>query len=259
MHSERIKTTGSLCILLIIFLVTITIFFGLFNQPSLFEIYKEVLNRNLEKINFLLMSFIFFSVAIICGFFYFAIYVLFSFHDKNFNQSLAITIYLIFFLVLGGIIFIDHFWGVKSLELALLDDNNNFNKVGSIKCLQPDRKIFLINELVDCVVDSPQLTYQKTELEFTYKNGNKSNLDFYSGFSFIAPNDLKYIYFKIDGTDLYGEKRNFSVGLPYEFIDQQTYLEKQKDFIFYILALLTAAIFSVPALIVNLKTILGIK
>lgn len=164
--------------------------------------------------------------------------------------------FVLFFML--GLVFINMVWGLQELDLILFDDASHKDS-GRIICVPPTRSVYLQNEEVHCKLKSyydnnnNHIHFYNPRLDITLSNGSEIHPNF-KNLSFIAPAQKVYLYLKIDGSQG-GINKTFSVGYPYEFLSQEKYDLRIKEFIFAFLALMSLILFQLPSFILNMKEI----
>ena len=212
----------------------------------------DILKRNFGNffVKNLLYFFIYsFGISFLLSFLVLILYSIFS-KSKKPRLAFGITIFLVIFIFIFGMYFIDSSVGNSPLNLNLWEGQNYS---GTIKCENNITGIMKEWSEVICEIDIPfEFSSTSHYVTFFYTNDSSFTEDFDS-YTFIAPPDIRHIIFSLKGYDEEGIWRSLSTGWYYHFPNKEELEENQKDFSTYLLGLLAIIFISVPTAVINLR------
>ena len=171
-------------------------------------------------------------------------------YPKKINISLIISVFFMSWIIFSGIFIVSDVMGLTALELKLNPQNNG---LGNIKCNSSDH-VILVGNPVSCEVENNNLKYNEINLTFTYNSGNQSSVILNSTQkTFLAPKDLRYIYF-----DLIDEEysSNISTASIHNFRTYEEYKKGVPVFLAAYLSLILLVFVTVPSSVLNIKKLI---
>lgn len=210
--------------------------------PSFNKNFSSALILNIE-LTILIISLIYFGI-------YFIIIMVYNRFDKKPNWWIIYTIGLMIALLSIGCVFIDSELGKPDLSLLLRHAGDTNVIMGNITCMDNSGKL-LEKSIIYCNIN-PKLENISGSVSLRLNNGSTINQEFSSQVSFVAVENVEYINFFIRGIEN-NETKGLVVGYPFTFLNEEENKNRQDKFIIYVLALLGIVLFSVPALMLNLK------
>lgn len=247
------KDTIKKIVIVVFFLVLIVIFL------YIFKIMSDEWVRSLRHIfgpQNLGLIFVHLIVSVFAALIlYFIIYLFHLLETKKFNTWLYLTLccYGVFLYV--GFVAINLLVGVPILDSVLKDTDHNLNTVGEINCFDSSFE-YLIGSQVTCNIIKPTLI--KFESEVTLIDSNNSKIIFRNNNSITFPalNDTRRIEFKIIGRTQKDFKYvRLEVGRNFKFLTQSESIENRNKRFAYTIGLLGIVLFSIPAMMINLRDI----
>ena len=239
---EHIQYIAALILILIAILI-LSKFKFLILEPF------DILTKNLGELEVLELLvwglLVFIVIYIIC----IIIYTSYKIFKRKPNWWVWGTILGIICLFYIGFVFIDYEIGVKDLRFLRTDESG---KTIEVNCTSQSGNL-LVEETINCKIQ-PQLKNSSLNVIFTFNNGTSKKVDI-RNLTFIAPSEVKYLLFEMNGADINNKTVYLSVGRPYKFLTEEEYEQNRKEFVGYMLALLGITLFSIPALAVNFKTL----
>ncbi len=155
------------------------------------------------------------------------------------------------FAFIFGIFGIDTAIGNRPLELNLFYKNNSI--AGKISCLG-DSGIVLTNERAICSLEDINLSNVSIEIKLFYNN-SLINFTLFED-QFIAPEDVKYVGFRVIGLNNQNKQVELTAGYPYKFLTEGELKENREKFLAYILGLLAIIFITIPSAVVNFRELL---
>ncbi len=237
----------------IVFITVLLMIFGLvfllkyLSSIGFFQVIGMTLKNILgnEVYNIILISFLFSTLVtlLIASVIFFAL----ALFDRL-NKWVFWTIVVMIFILFSGIFIIDGIAGSSNLSLHLRD--GEYAIYGNITC-GDSHFSYTAGEKVVCTINPPLQT-SLVQVYFDFKDGTRKE-ETIEDLSFLAPPDLRYISFHIEGNDENGSFKELDTGWPYTFKEQSTKEEDEKRAISYLAILLGIIFFSVPHMALNFK------
>lgn len=219
-----------------------------FVQNILFPIFLFLtfyVNYYLDKILFKIVL-IFFLLIIIWIYYY----ILRKIWIKP-KKVILIFLLLSLIFLLTGTLFINSFIGEKKMNLPLNDCYSGYLPVGRIICADKLNHV-IANQVVSCEIKperSSIIMPREGVVTFDYNNGTRNSVDISrkSGYSFLIPDNLNYIYFEFKNNDTC-----LSVGYPVVYPDYDEFKSNKLSFVYLFLGMLGFCSISIPLIIKNL-------
>lgn len=140
-----------------------------------------------------------------------------------------------------GVIGFNILYGQEDFGLYLRDQD--LNKVGNMSC-EGSSKIFFSSDLIKCETNPP-LSQINASMRFTFDNNSYGYQNF-SNLTFIAPENVKYIFFEINGIDEKGDLKYLNIGSPFRFFTAEEYETLNIKFLSFIYILLGIIFITIP-------------
>lgn len=239
--------------LLIILLFGFFIWVQLYIIKLFFPVIGNVFKSNFDEFTYTqLIASITYSIVLII-FSYFTIIIYDSVTKTETNKWFYWTVILIIIFILLGFVFVNAEFGVQPLTFRLREAGHIENVLGNITCRGLNPQI-LAGERAICSVE-PQLKIISAELITTDAKGEGSQIDILGKerMNFTAPIGNIKLQFNIDGFDSKGNKQFLSTTSVYDFLTKEEYDKRREKLLTYLLGLFFIALFSIPAMMVNLK------
>ena len=233
--------------ILFLYTLLVIIFLGFFSKALislLFDIAHKYVGR-LEFANFFVNGFLMVLVSFLVGFVIWSVHL---FNNKKVKWWFWITIILMFLVGITGILFVHMIIGQDNLDLKLR--NPSMDAVGSINC-QGSSDVLLSSEDIVCTIN-PQLKNISGNVTFTI-NKTITTIQNFDNFTFIAPESVEHISFKIEGLNDKNELLTLSTGNPYHFYTKEEYDELKARFLRYLSAILSLIFITIPLIVYQLK------
>lgn len=250
------KIIGGLIFLLIFgFFVWIQIYIIKLFFPVIGNVFKS----NFDEFTYTqLIASITYSIVLII-FSYFTIIIYDSATKTETNKWIYWTVIFIIIFVLLGFVFINAEFGVQPLTFRLREVGHIENVLGNITCRGINPQV-LAGERAICNVE-PQLKIISAELITTDAKGEGSQIDILGKerTNFTAPIGNVKLQFNIAGFDSKGNKQFLSTTSSYTFLTKEEYDKRREKLLTYLLGLFFVALFSIPAMMVNLKKLRELK
>ncbi|MCK5021380.1 MAG: hypothetical protein KAS32_30490 [Candidatus Peribacteraceae bacterium] len=183
---------------------------------------------------------------------FFSIRIYEKIFDKKCKSWAKSTLYLMFLFLVVGLCLISYNFGETQLSLFLRDSDNIGQVVGNITC-EDDAGKMIVDHEINCEF-YPNISIISANVTFTLKNGSTVIYDF-SNRNFIAPDNCKYVYFRMVGIDENNETLRLEIGYPMSFYTEKENEERNEKYIAFIILLFGAVLFSVPSMVNNFKNL----
>jgi hypothetical protein len=175
--------------------------------------------------------------------------------NKKFNFSLLITISLISFTIFSGTFIIPQIEGTQPIRFNL-----NPYPIGVIEC-NGSEPMMLVGDLISCQINitkKSNLTAQAVKIRFTYQNLSSSETVLSRiNETFIAPSDLRSLYFELLGTN--SPNTTISTSWRYHFKTLEEYNADMPIFLASYLSLILLAFATIPSIVLNFKELINKK
>lgn len=175
---------------------------------------------------------------------------------KNVIKSrwITMTIFLMVLFFVTGTMIISHTFGESDLSLALRDCETK-QIVGNITCKDANGRLFAENEIY-CELSPKPFQIVSANVSFRLDNGGEKTIDF-SNYTFTAPYNSNYIFFKISGLNVYNQSSCTEIGYPFRFYTKEENDDRNNKIVSYMILLLGAVLFSVPQMMKNFMDMNG--
>lgn len=235
--------------LTILFLYTVAVlvilmFFNKILIKTIFDISYKYIGRY-EFANFFSIGFFMIMVSFLMVFVIWAIHF---FNKKKVRWWFWITIILMFLIGITGFLFVHMAIGQDNLDLKLR--NKMMDEVGNINC-RGSNDVLLNFDNVVCTTN-PQLKNISGNVTFTI-NKTITIIQNFDNLTFIAPENVEHISFKIEGLNDENELLILSTGNPYHFYTKEEYDELKARFLRYLAAILSLIFITIPLVVYQLK------
>ncbi|MBN2422447.1 hypothetical protein JXB41_04430 [Candidatus Woesearchaeota archaeon] len=244
---KLLKTAFVYTLTIIIFIALGYLFYTTMSIPlkSIFE------NMNIRlKINFLLSLFLVYILFLVFNNLNPVLKVVFK---KELKKYFLMTIFVMLAFLIIGWSYIDYSFGKQNLNLVLRDAKNSNTIRGNINC-KDDAGNLLIWNTIRCEM-KPSLSNISAFVIFRYENDKEVKLDIAPSLTFLAPENVKYISFRIQGINEDNERLSLDVGYPFKFFTKEEIKSREENYLKYLLALIGIILFSVPPMMINFRKI----
>lgn len=228
----------------------------------LFLVSSVVLSRNILPKNFPIFHSFFDSLAIVHNIIFILISLLmswvFSFfyrRKERINWWLILTIFIILFIYVFGMLFINDYVGEKDMEFDLKNNSNISETLvtqDKINCTGA-RGSIIANEMVTCGVQDFNLS--EGVINFILAKGANDPVNLTDGIEFFVPENLIKADFTLNGT-LKNKTTMLSGSLTETYPTYEEFRENKNVFIQYAAILIVFLLVSVPTFMTKLKELI---
>jgi hypothetical protein len=242
------NTKRGLIIFYLIFALTIVsfVFWGLSKSlPSIMDIFTKFFGSYQLSLLiswgffYVLMGVILIEVVVWAG--------IIEYNKIKFPWVFATIVIMFCFFVISAI-YTQISIGQEDLHLVLRNSSDTTKIIGDFDCSGGSKSFLLVGEKIICNIN-PTLINEEISVIFTFENKTKSESMILINNSFIAPQNITYILFNVNGLNE-GEVFSANVGYPYKFLTEEEAHSKKKDFLKY-LGVIFAIIFVTIPLMMN--------
>lgn len=239
-----------LIILILLFLFTLL---QLYIIQLFFPVIGDLFKSNFDDFTYnqITASIIYSIILIILS--YFELIFINSITKPGINSWIYWTIILMIIVMLIGFVFINTEFGAKPLSFRLREVSHIENVLGNITCKGLNPQV-LAGEIAICNIE-PKLKIVSAELFTINAKGDENQVNILGRerLNFTTPFGNVKLQFNIEGFDSKGNKQFLSTTSSYEFLTKEEYAKKREKFLTYLVGLFFVALFSIPAMMVNIK------
>ncbi|MEN7982117.1 MAG: hypothetical protein ABFQ65_01575 [Nanoarchaeota archaeon] len=166
-----------------------------------------------------------------------------------------LTILLMLYVFLGGIIILNETFGYKPISAYLNLDGNAHNRYSleeGIACSSFREKI-LVGMNVSCKINPSLKKIINANVTFTYNLGGSETIPLNENLTFIAPENVYLIFFQIRGFDEDDKEIDISSSWRHTFYTIEEDQKRREGFAKYFLGLLGLIFITIPLMINQFK------